>query len=85
MPHAEYRPFGLAKGRVCTIDEEIATIEALVEQNKIVHLPTIAVECYGEVHKIHVLSMGTPIETLVNILEVALAMTKEAMQTGKAP
>jgi hypothetical protein len=72
------KSFGVTAGTVCTIDDEIAKVERLVEEGRIKYMPTICLEKLGNgVFKSHVLTMGTPLPELRDLLKIALGQVED--------
>lgn len=72
------KPIGFAKGRVATLDDEIAEIEEMVESNNVEFMLNIIIEKMEEpVKKVHVMTLGTPLDKAEEILKLALHMIRE--------
>lgn len=73
-----FKPLGFTLGKIATLDQEIAKIEALVEDKKVDYMINVIVEKIGEPYrKVHVMTLGTPLDQAESILEIALKMVKE--------
>ena len=72
------KPIGLTVGTVCTVDDEIAQMERLIDQRRIDHMITVAVEKEQMgLRKVHILTMGTALGTVREALQVALGAVKD--------
>lgn len=73
----------------CSIDDEIEKMESLVEDDKIKHIVQVMIEKpmledkTGELMKVHVLTMGTPLKLVRDYLHVALQAVEDMI--GKKP
>lgn len=66
------RPLQISAGKVCTVDDEIAHVERLVEQNRVEHMVNLVLEDLGGgIHKAYIMTLGTPLPRVRDMLTVA--------------
>lgn len=69
------QPLNITAGKVITIDDEIALVEALVDSGQIENMINVALEktATGGLYKSHLMTLGTPLPRVREMLKIALA------------